>query len=372
MKDISLQKIVIADAIQGRQYTVYLYMKKIISIVGARPQFIKHAPMQLQLQKHFNAKTIHTGQHYDDNMSQVFFNELQMPQPDYLFDLGGAKPQGEQTGFMLTEIEKVCMLEKPDALLVYGDTNSTLAGALVAAKMHIRLIHIEAGLRSFNRDMPEEINRIVADEFAHLLFCPTDTAIENLKKEGISHERIFKCGDVMCDMVRLIEPRTKPPVDFSYYFVTIHRPYNTDDMNRLRDILSVLDTLDKKVIFSIHPRTVSRLEQFGLQTSDFQNISFIPPQSYAESISYQKYSDCVITDSGGIQKEAYILKKKCITLRSETEWTETLQNGWNTLLFDRLGDIGLCLQSLPGEYMGPLYGEGNAATEITALIVKNI
>lgn len=347
-------------------------MKKIISIVGARPQFIKHAPMQLQLQKHFEAKTIHTGQHYDSNMSEVFFNELNMPRPDYLFDMGGSKPQGEQTGIMLTEIEKVCLAEKPDALLVYGDTNSTLAGALVAAKMHIPQIHIEAGLRSFNREMPEEINRIVADEFAWLLFCPTDNAIENLKKEGISHERIYRCGDVMCDMVKLIEPNAKPIADFPYYFVTIHRPYNTDDIARLKEILTVLNDLDKKVIFSIHPRTLSRMEQYDMAADKFSNIRFIPPQSYVESISYQKYSDCVITDSGGIQKEAYILRKKCITLRSETEWVETLHSGWNTLVFNDLQQIFTVLNAPVGDYIENVYGDGNAAAEITSLILKNI
>ncbi|MBK7690926.1 MAG: UDP-N-acetylglucosamine 2-epimerase (non-hydrolyzing) [Bacteroidetes bacterium] len=347
-------------------------MKKIISIVGARPQFIKHAPMQMQLQQHFDAKTIHTGQHYDSNMSQVFFEELKMPKPDFLFDMGGSKPQGEQTGIMLTEIEKVCMAEKPDALLVYGDTNSTLAGALVAAKMHIPQIHIEAGLRSFNRDMPEEINRIVADEFAYMLFCPTDNAIENLRKEGITHDRIFRCGDVMCDMVKIIEPKSMPLVDYPYYFVTIHRPYNTDDLERLTAILNELNALDKKVIFSIHPRTVSRMEQYGISTAGFSNIVFIAPQSYAESISYQKYSDCVITDSGGIQKEAYILRKKCITLRSETEWTETLHGGWNTLVFEDLKQIRVVLAQRTGAYIDEVYGKGNAAEEITDLILKYI
>jgi UDP-GlcNAc3NAcA epimerase len=344
--------------------------KKIISIVGARPQFIKHAPMQLELQKKFNALTIHTGQHYDENMSAVFFNELNMPKPDFMFDIGGSKPQGEQTGIMMTEIERVCIQEKPDALLVYGDTNSTLAGALVAAKMHIPQIHIEAGLRSYNRDMPEEINRIVADEFAHLLFCPTDNAISNLKKEGIDHNRIFRCGDVMCDMVKLIEPKTKRLVAESYYFVTIHRPYNTDDNARLQAILEILNRLDKKVVFSIHPRTVSRLTQFGLSTQSFSNILFIPPQSYSDSISYQKYSECVITDSGGIQKEAYILEKQCITLRSETEWTETLQNGWNTLVFEDLNQIESILNRKPTNYIDGIYGHGHAAQEIVQIIEK--
>jgi UDP-GlcNAc3NAcA epimerase len=347
-------------------------MKKILSIVGARPQFIKHAPMQLELQKHFRALTIHTGQHYDENMSAVFFHELQMPKPDFTFDIGGSKPQGEQTGIMMTEIEKVCLQEQPDALLVYGDTNSTLAGTLVAAKMHIPLIHIEAGLRSFNRQMPEEINRIVADEFAYLLFCPTDQAIENLKKEGIDHDRIYRCGDVMCDMVKLMEPRAKAPLDKPYYFVTIHRPYNTDNEQRLIAILNTLNTLNKTVVFAIHPRTLSRLAQFGLSQNDFPNITFVPPMGYVESISYQKFSDCVITDSGGIQKEAYILKKKCITLRSETEWTETLQNGWNTLLFENINELPAVLAQEPGDYLDGIYGKGNAAAEITDILKKHL
>lgn len=352
---------------------MYIYnrnMKKIISIVGARPQFIKHAPMQLELQKYFKALTIHTGQHYDANMSHVFFDELGIPSPDYLFDIGGSKPQGEQTGIMMTEIEKVCMKEKPDALLVYGDTNSTLAGTLVAAKMHIPLIHIEAGLRSFNRSMPEEINRIVADEFSHLLFCPTDLAIENLKKEGIVHDRIFKCGDVMCDMIKLMAPKTSNPSDTPYYFATIHRPYNTDDVDRMKKILEIFNSLDKKVIFSIHPRTSARLKDFGIEVSSFNNIDIIPPVGYTESVAYQKYSDCIITDSGGVQKEAYILGKRCITLRSETEWVETLRNNWNTLVFDNLDDIKSALHLPLGEHFADTYGDGRAANEITTLIQK--
>lgn len=347
-------------------------MKKILSIVGARPQFIKHAPMQLQLQKNYKALTIHTGQHYDQNMSAVFFDELKMARPDYLFDLGGSKLQGEQTGLMMKEIELVCVHEKPDAMLVYGDTNSTLAGTLVSAKMNIPIIHIEAGLRSFNREMPEEINRIIADEFAYLLFCPTSSAIENLKKEGITHDRIYQCGDVMCDMIRLIEPRTQRPVDFPYYFVTIHRPYNTDNHERLVQILTTLQALNQKVIFSIHPRTISRLNQFGIDIQHFSNIGFVSPMSYTESISYQKYSDCVITDSGGIQKEAYLLEKKCITLRSETEWTETLLHGWNSLVFDELDEIADLIKRTPGQHYPDLYGDGHAAEAITELIKKHI
>ncbi|MEI9958756.1 MAG: UDP-N-acetylglucosamine 2-epimerase (non-hydrolyzing) [Ferruginibacter sp.] len=347
-------------------------MKKIISVIGARPQFIKHAPVQLELQQHFHSITVHTGQHYDENMSAVFFNELGIPKPDYLFNIGGSKPQAAQTGIMMTEIEKVCLAENPDAMLIYGDTNSTLAGTLVAAKLQIPIIHIEAGLRSFNRMMPEEINRIVADEFATLLFCPTKQAVENLKKEGIVHDKIFVCGDVMCDMLELIRPKAKQLIDYPYYFATIHRPYNTDDEQQLKKILNALNNLDKKVVFAIHPRTISRMQSFGLQQAQFNNIQFVDPVGYIDSISYQLFSDGIITDSGGMQKEAYMLQKKCITLRSETEWIETLANGWNTLMFISLQLMQEKLSGPAGAYSGNIYGNGNAAHEIVSIIKQYI
>ena len=331
-------------------------MKKIISIIGARPQFIKHAPLQLQLQRYFKSVTIHTGQHYDANMSSIFFNELGIAKPDYLFDIGSSRLQGEQTAVMMTEIEKVCVNAKPDAVLVYGDTNSTLAGALVAVKMHIPIIHIEAGLRSYNKQMPEEINRIIADEFASYLFCPTMQAVENLKKEGITHDNIFVCGDVMCDMLKLIQPKVKRLIDSHYYFATIHRPYNTDDIDRLRIILEKFDQLNRKVIFTTHPRTIARMKSYNLVKENYPNIEFIPPIGYLESISYQMYADCIITDSGGIQKEAYMLQKKCITLRSETEWVETLEGDWNTLIFDDLNEISKVLNIKPVNYKKDIYG----------------
>lgn len=343
-------------------------MKTILSVIGARPQFIKHAPMQLALQKHYKSLTLHTGQHYDANMSKVFFDELVMPEPDYRFDIGGSKPQGEQTGIMMKEIERVCETEKPDALLVYGDTNSTLAGTLVAAKMHIPLIHIEAGLRSFNRAMPEEVNRIVADRFADLLFCPTQLAIDNLKREGINHDGIFLSGDVMCDTLHLVKDKITRLSEYPYYFVTLHRPYNTDEPDRLRRILTTLQRLDHQVVFPVHPRTVSRMKTYGMFTSDFPNIRFIEPVGYIESVSYQYHSLAVITDSGGMQKEAYLLQKKCITVRSETEWVETLQNGWNTLVFDHPELIDELLKQPCGEYVPGIYGDGNAAEEIVEII----
>ena len=347
-------------------------MKKIISIIGARPQFIKHAPMQLQLQKHFNALTIHTGQHYDSNMSEVFFKDLNIPLPDFLFDIGGSKPQGEQTAIMLTEIEKVCIAEKPDAILIYGDTNSTLAAALIAVKMQIPQIHIEAGLRSFNLQMPEEVNRIIADRFATMLFCPTQQAIKNLKAEGIDHNGIYLCGDVMCDMLKIIQPETRQIKKEPYYFVTLHRPYNTDNRQRLTILLQTLNNLKKPVVFPLHPRTFARMDNFGLSKDQFPNIQFIAPVGYVESVSYQKFADCIITDSGGMQKEAYMLGKKCITIRSETEWSETLVNGWNTLLFNDIEEIKEVIEQPPGEYIADVYGDGNAAAEIAGIILKNL
>lgn len=347
-------------------------MKKIISIIGARPQFIKHAPMQIALQKHFNALTIHTGQHFDQNMSDVFFEDLKIPKPDYMFNIGGSKPQGEQTGIMMTEIEKVCTDEKPDALLVYGDTNSTLAGTLIAAKMNIPLIHVEAGLRSYNRTMPEEVNRIIADEFAYLLFCPTSSAIDNLRLEGITHDRIYLCGDVMYDMLKLIEPQAQQLVNEPYYFVTLHRPYNTDDKERLSRVLNALNNLNKRVVFPMHPRTIARMKSFDMHREDYTNIEIIEPIGYLESVSYQKYADAVITDSGGMQKEAYLLKKKCVTIRTETEWQETLNGNWNTLVFENLNDLESILLEKPSTYTEGIFGNGNAATEITELIMKSI
>jgi UDP-GlcNAc3NAcA epimerase len=347
-------------------------VKKIISIIGARPQFIKHAPVEIALQKEFTSITIHTGQHYDANMSTVFFEELGMSKPNYIFDLGDAKLQGAQTATMMIEIEKVCNAEQPDAVLIYGDTNSTLAAALVAVKNHIPIIHIEAGLRSYNREMPEEINRIVADEFSHLLFCPNQNAIENLKKEGITHNRIFECGDVMCDMIHLIKPKLNKKYNEPYYFATIHRPYNTDDKVQMLKILNAFNGLDKKVVFAIHPRTSSKIESYGIKIEDYTNIICIAPQGYVDSISLQNFSSGVITDSGGVQKEAYILEKKCITLRKETEWIETLDFGWNHLLFDDFTNLQELIKITPTNHNATLYGDGNAAEQIVAIIKKSL
>lgn len=343
-------------------------MKTIISVVGARPQFIKHAPMQIELEKHFNALTIHTGQHFDKNMSDVFFEELGISTPDFKFDLKSGLPQAEQTALMMIEIEKICLKYKPDIMLVYGDTNSTLSAVIVAAKLNIPIVHVEAGLRSFNLDMPEEVNRIIADRFSYLLFCPNQESKNNLNKEGINHGGIYVCGDVMCDMLRIVENKLVRLVKSSYLFVTIHRPYNTDDNDRLLKLLTILNNLNKQIVFPIHPRTLNRLTSYGFIKSAFEYINFIEPVGYIESLSYQKYSDCVITDSGGIQKEAYMLKKLCITIRTETEWNETLLGGWNNLLFDKLDLIPKILETKPSNHNKDLFGDGHASNFIVNTI----
>tara|TARA_B110000459_G_scaffold189565_1_gene223851 strand:+ start:4216 stop:5268 length:1053 start_codon:yes stop_codon:yes gene_type:complete len=347
-------------------------MIKIIAIIGARPQFIKHAPVELYFKDKSDFATIHTGQHYDENMSKVFFDELGMSQPSYLLQLGGGS-HGEQTGKMLIEIEKILIQESADCVMVYGDTNSTIAGALAAAKLNIPVIHIEAGLRSYNKEMPEEINRILTDNMSSILICPTDQAVENLKKENIV-DSVFKTGDIMCDMIHIAKKKKvlQKSIDYqSYIYATIHRPYNTDDIERLEKVLKGLNELSSKVIFARHPRTEKLMNKFDLLDRDYENVKFISPVSYFENLNYMYNSKAVITDSGGMQKEAYVLKKKCITLRSETEWVETLKNNWNVLIYEELDQMQEELEKTPFNHDELIYGDGNAAEEIYNIITNN-
>lgn len=344
-------------------------MKKIIAIIGARPQFIKHFPFEKEAKTVFDLLTIHTGQHYDHNMSQVFFDELGMRKPNYILKVG-SNSHAKQTAQMMVEIEEILQKEVPDAIVVYGDTNSTLAGALVASKMHIPIIHIEAGLRSFNMKMPEEVNRILTDHVSDLLLVPSDVATQNLKVEGIK-ENVHTVGDIMKDLILLsLKENWISPIEIDepYYYSTLHRPYNTDEKDRLESILNIMDKLDKKVVFSIHPRTVNAMEKYKLEKTTFSNIHFIKPQGYFDNLSYLFHSSALITDSGGMQKEAYWLKKRCITIRSETEWKETLKNNWNHLLFENLDAIPEILQIKLGTHDENLYGKGDAAS----LIVESI
>lgn len=348
-------------------------MKKIIAIIGARPQFIKHAPIEIAAQGKAALVSVHTGQHYDHNMSQVFFDELGMSAPKYMLQVG-SHSHGIQTGKMMIALEPIIQEELPDAIMVYGDTNSTLAGALVGAKLNIPIIHIEAGLRSFNKAMPEEVNRIMTDHVSAMLFVPTQNAIDNLAQEGIT-KNIYQTGDVMCDMVHIVRQRNlvQPTADSNdYYYVTLHRPYNTDQPERLRYILEHLNQLDKNAKFPMHPRTRHKMKQFGMDASDFPNIIFCEPFSYFENINQLANSAGLITDSGGMQKEAYWFRKKCTTIRSETEWTETLQYDCNTLLFEDLSNLSEVVQIQPRQWIENLYGEGNAAAEIIDTIVANL
>ncbi|MEN8880410.1 MAG: UDP-N-acetylglucosamine 2-epimerase (non-hydrolyzing) [Polaribacter sp.] len=340
-------------------------MKKIIAIVGARPQFIKHFPLEKACEGKIELITIHTGQHYDTNMSEVFFDQLGMSKPDYMLNIGSSN-HGLQTASIMIEIEKIIEVEEPDGMIVYGDTNSTLAGALVASKLHVPIFHIEAGLRSFNREMPEEINRVLTDHISELLFVPSEVAKNNLLKEGLSNG-VHVVGDIMKDLIlhctqnKLVKA---PKLDKDYFYATLHRPYNTDEKQRLHYVLKNLNKLQCKVIFSIHPRTRNAMKKFGIEEIKYHNIVFIDPQSYFDNLSYLAHSKGLITDSGGMQKEAYWLKKKCVTVRPETEWVETLVNNWNTLVFEQLEKINDYFNMEEEDWDENLYGKGDTSSKI--------
>jgi UDP-GlcNAc3NAcA epimerase len=338
-------------------------MKKILAIVGARPQFIKHAPIEMAFRDFLHLVTIHTGQHYDHNMSAVFFEELKIKKPDYTLSTGSHN-HGVQTGKMMQEIEPIVEQEMPDAVLVYGDTNSTLAGALVGSKMNIPVIHIEAGLRSFNKKMPEEINRILTDHVSSLFFTSTQQAVENLRQESIT-KNVYLTGDIMCDMVKIAEKIIPKNSDsLPYYYATIHRPSNTDDPKQLTQILQIFNQLNHPVKFALHPRTQKKMTKFGLSTAAYPNINFLKPVAYFDNICLLQYAKRLLTDSGGMQKEAYILGVPCVTLRRETEWVKTLKNGWNQLIYEDLTKLFSAVEIIPNTYISDLYGDGHAAETI--------
>lgn len=310
---------------------------KIISIVGARPQFIKLAPLSRKLRKHFNEIIIHTGQHFDEDMSEKFFKQLEIPEPDYNLGISGGN-HGEQTGRMLISLEEVLLKENPDLIIVFGDTNTTLAGALTAVKLHLKCVHLEAGLRSFNHTMPEEINRIVVDHVSDYLFAPTQTAVKNLENEGLE-KKTFLTGDIMVDSLtdnienakkhsRLVEELSLKPDN--YFLLTLHRPYNVDNPENLLRLFRKLKEIDGQFVFPAHPRTKKIIEKNKLIVPD--NVLIVKPLGYLDFINLETGAKKIITDSGGIQKEAYILKKPCLTLRPETEWIETIRDGCNILI----------------------------------------
>ncbi|WP_067729073.1 non-hydrolyzing UDP-N-acetylglucosamine 2-epimerase [Oceanobacillus damuensis] len=350
---------------------------KLLTIAGTRPQLVKVAAVSRELRKHFNEVLINTGQHYDYNMAGVFFEQLQIPKPDY--DLGvGSMPHGKQTGTMMIKVEEVIEKEKPDAIIVYGDTNSTLAGALVASKLHIPVIHIEAGLRSYNKRMPEEINRVMTDHVSELLFAPTNLAVENLKKESIT-DGVHQIGDVMYDAVLYnmdIAEENHSLTDFQltskdFILGTIHRAENTDNLERMRAIVNALISIDHKVFLPLHPRTKNKLKDYSLleKLENASNIVLSEPISYLEMLLLEKHATAIVTDSGGVQKEAYFAKVPCFTLRDETEWIETVEIGWNQLvnpLNDNLVDLINSFEEK--DYEENLYGDGKASEKIVQII----
>lgn len=351
---------------------------KVVTIVGARPQFIKCAPVSRELRKKHEEILVHTGQHYDYGMSDIFFEELSIPKPDYNLGIGSGN-HGTQTGAMLAAIEEVLLKEKPDWLLVYGDTNSTVAGALAAAKLHIPVIHVEAGLRSFDKRMPEEINRIMTDHLSDLLICPTGTAVANLKEEGIV-DGVYHVGDVMADAVLYNKERASlhskilETVGVSkgqYIAATIHRPSNTDSKENMESIFSAFEKSEKTIVFPIHPRTRKYLAEYQIEVPE--NVHLIEPLGYLDMLQLTANAEKVVTDSGGVQKEAYILKVPCVTLRENTEWVETLNNGWNKLI--NSADTEAILQSIsetiiPSDGL-PVFGDGDGAEKIVEILEQH-
>jgi len=350
---------------------------KIATIVGARPQFIKAAVVSRALREHGRGAReiiLHTGQHYDANMSDVFFEELEIPRPDHHLGIGGGT-HGQNTGRMIEAIEAVLMSEKPDWVLVYGDTDSTLAGTLAAVKLHIPVAHVEAGLRSFNRRMPEEINRVLTDHAASLLFAPTTSAVDCLRKEGVPDTRIHLVGDVMYDAALYYGPRAQESIRLSqwgvepkrYVLCTMHRQENTDDPARMRAILDGLLEVNQRlpVVLPLHPRTRKTLAQLGY-LGEAQALRLLDPVGYLEMQRLTSDAAVVMTDSGGLQKEAYFHKVPCITLRDETEWMETVTAGWNLLA---KADADAIIEAFDHSQDPPathpsLYGDGSASAQV--------
>jgi UDP-GlcNAc3NAcA epimerase len=350
----------------------------VVSIVGARPQFIKAAPVSAALRRTHREYLVHTGQHYDHQMSEVFFDEMGIPAPNRNLDVGSGS-HGAQTGAMLRLIEE-CLLEmRPDVVLVYGDTNSTLAGALAAAKLGIPLAHVEAGLRSYNRSMPEEHNRVLADHAADLLLCPTDTAVVNLAKEGLT-SGVHLVGDTMYDAVlrfrevAAARSNVMDRLDLShgrYVLATIHRPYNTDDPVHLRCLVEAFSRAPDTIVFPVHPRTRRKLDELELTSPAVDGrVRFIEPVGYLDMLELERHARVIVTDSGGVQKEAYFLGVPCLTVRPETEWVETVAAGWNRLVaIDRDAiTSALSTASCPEGAPPMVFGDGRASEKIVDIL----
>lgn len=352
---------------------------RIVSIVGARPQFVKAAPVCRALRVHHEEILVHSGQHYDRDMSDVFFEELQIPRPDYNLAVGSGS-HGKQTGEMLAAIEELLMGLRPDVVLVYGDTNTTLAGSLAAAKLNIPVAHVEAGLRSFNRAMPEEINRVVVDHLSDTLLCPTPAAVEHLATEGITGG-VELVGDVMLDTTRWVAERLDgtPMLDRlgvkagEYFLATVHRAATSDDPERLAAVIRAFSRVDKPVVWAVHPRTDKNIDACGLRglLDAAGNIIAVPPLAYTETAGLLKHAAGLLTDSGGMQKEAYFHGVPCVTLRDETEWTETVDLGWNRLVGTDEDAIVSAARDLPRPAARPaVYGDGHTADAIVRVLER--
>ena len=348
---------------------------KVLTVVGARPQFVKAAALSRVLRQRHTEILVHTGQHYDYEMSGAFFDGLEIPAPEVNLGVGSGA-HGAQTASMLSGIEAVLAAEKPDMVLIYGDTNSTLAGALAASKLCIPVAHVEAGLRSFNRRMPEEVNRVVADHLSNLLFCPSDVAVRNLAAEGISRG-VHVVGDVMLDVLNwAVQRLDRHPSqtlqrlelgDRQYVLATVHRGENTDDPSRLSSILEAFARLHEPVIFPVHPRTRKAIQNVSLQLP--ARVHLVEPVGYLEMVALTQGARLVLTDSGGLQKEAYWLGVPCVTLRDETEWVETVETGWNTLAGADYATIRRTVENVaPPAGRPSLYGDGNAAMRCVDLL----
>lgn len=359
-------------------------MKKIMTIVGARPQFVKATVVSQALVKKKNLREIivHTGQHYDSNMSQIFFDELNIPEVSYHLNVGSGS-QAKQTADILIEVEKVLIQEQPDLVLIYGDTNSTLAAALAAAKLHIPIAHVEAGLRSYNRKMPEEVNRLVADQLAEILFTPTTQAIANLKQEGFSEHRIIPVGDVMYDAAIIFAEKAQTQSQIleknklhakQYILATIHRAENTDDPRKLANIFAALERICETlpIVLPLHPRTKKAIDYRFPDLLTKTKINIIDPVGFLDMLMLEKNAALIITDSGGVQKEAFFYQVPCITLREETEWVETVQLNWNNLV--KPDDANVIYQQTikhigaQGKEHDYPYGKGNASELIATFL----
>lgn len=349
---------------------------KILTVIGARPQFIKAAVISREIASLSNVEEIivHTGQHFDENMSRIFFQQMDIPKPDYNLNINSLN-HGAMTGKMIEGIEKIILKEKPDWVLVYGDTNSTIAGALAGKKLQLRIAHIEAGLRSFNTDMPEEINRILTDRISDMLFCPTSTAIENLKHEGVRNSKLFLSGDVMLDAVLHYLPQAKAPeaeIPSEFILATIHRQENTDDVVRLLDIFRAMNEISAAlpVVMPLHPRTTKLIDK-----KKYPNIVFINPVGYFEMLYLLKHCHLVITDSGGLQKEAFFMSKPCVTVREQTEWVELIDQGVNVLTganYQNIRQYTEIMLNKKLDFSLNLYGNGKAGKKIIAELIKAV